>query len=398
MCCLVYIEEICMKWSNKGHEFDNVYINIKKKRAFYLFGAGADGKMVYNIIKSKYADEIQLLGFIDNNQEKQGIEYCGLKVYSLEQAKLKENNAGVIVGISASVTGDIEKQLEQSGCVKGDDYYHYYVFLAVWAAYAHNEVFFPAISFLPSTKCNLRCKACLNFTPYIKKFRERPWEDVKEDIDLFFKCVDYVGVFHISGGEPLMCSYISELIRYISNNYKDKIYSFETTTNGTVVPNEKFLKAVGECDILVTVDDYRDAIPKCVETFNKVIELLESARAKYIIRKYDAWIDLLADSGNEQLVKEEQLEDKYNACHVPWQEYKDGKMYICNYAEYASEAELCAIRDDESYDLNIYDKSKIKELMEFRLGYSDKGYTEFCKRCAGYIGINKNIVPPAVQV
>ena len=53
--------------------------------------------------------------------------------------------------------------------------------------------------------------------------------------------------------------------------------------------------------------------------------------------------------------------------------------------------------DEENFHLDTFTKDKMKELMEFRLGYNEKGYVEFCKRCAGFVDINPNIVEPAKQ-
>lgn len=390
-----------MKWINKGHEFDDAYLNIKNKDRFYLFGAGHDGAFVYDIIKKKY-NNINLAGFIDNDLEKQGDMYCGLRVYSLNEIDFVQENAGLIISIAASVTNDLEMQLSSYGLEKGKDFFHYYVFLSVFSAYEMDRLFIPTVSFLPSTKCNLRCEACLNFTPYIKKLTERSWADVKEDIDLFFKHVDYVGLFHISGGEPLLYSNISDLIEYISSTYGEKIHSLETVTNGTVIPSQKFLEAYRNSDITITLDDYREALPKYCETFDEVVSLLEQnrGRGKYIIKKYDEWIDLLPKKEDcSILTNNNELIDKYNSCHIPWQEYKNGKLYTCNYAAYAAVAGIVSEPDKgEYYDLELHSKEQDKELVEFRLGYSENGYAEFCKRCAGFLEVNRNIVKPAVQM
>jgi hypothetical protein len=82
---------------------------------------------------------------------------------------------------------------------------------------------------------------------------------------------------------------------------------------------------------------------------------------------------------------------------VPWRELRGGKIYSCNYASYAEVAGLSETQDNEVYDLASYDRSRLKELMEFRLGYNEKGYVEFCRHCSGYIDINDNPVVPAKQ-
>jgi hypothetical protein len=191
------------------------------------------------------------------------------------------------------------------------------------------------------------------------------------------------------------------LISYISEQYGDKIYSLETVTNGTILPDQKYLKAFRDHEILITVDDYRDALPEYREVFEKTISRLVEAggKEKVVIKKYDEWIDLLAMSHIEQCMTEEQLIEKYDACHVPWQEYKNGKLFTCNYAAYAANAGIIEEQDSgEYYDLEQYDKTKSKELIEFRLGYSNNGYAGFCRKCAGFIEINPYKVVPAKQV
>lgn len=53
-----------------------------------------------------------------------------------------------------------------------------------------------------------------------------------------------------------------------------------------------------------------------------------------------------------------------------------------------------------SYNKNKQNDSKNKkELLEFRLGYTEKDYVDFCKRCSGLsININKNFVEVAKQI
>ena len=38
-----------------------------------------------------------------------------------------------------------------------------------------------------------------------------------------------------------------------------------------------------------------------------------------------------------------------------------------------------------------------KKLVEFRLGYNEKGYTNFCKKCMGFSPKNTNVRVPAEQ-
>ena len=83
-----------MKWSNKGHEYDQMYLNISKKNEFYLFGAGDYGRQFV----SAFASEVKIAGFIDNAENKQGTDICGYKCYALDEIKLDEEKAIIVSG------------------------------------------------------------------------------------------------------------------------------------------------------------------------------------------------------------------------------------------------------------------------------------------------------------
>ncbi|MCX4267485.1 MAG: radical SAM protein [Lachnospiraceae bacterium] len=385
-----------MKWSKKGHEYDLIYKNIETINQVYLFGAGHDGAMVKQILSERYRS-VSVMGFIDNNKKKQGTVYLGLQVYALEEIELKKHTA-IIITFASEWVQKIDTQLAEHHWTKGVNFFHYEEFIAVVAAYRYKELFMSSLSLLTTTKCNLRCKACLNFTTYIKHCMDYPLEDLKTDIDRLFHSVDYLGLLHISGGEPFLYPNLAELIQYIDKNYSSQIYFLETVTNGTVEPKEELLQVFRDTHIKITIDDYRESLPQYREQIERNIEKIYKTvgEEKIILKKYEEWIDLYPYPQEE--LKEEELVQKYNRCHVPWQEYRRGKLYTCNYAAFASVAGLIKEPDEaEQYDFTSYRKEDLKKAMEFRLGFSEKGYAEFCKKCAGYLEINTHKVKPAVQ-
>jgi hypothetical protein len=157
------------------------------------------------------------------------------------------------------------------------------------------------------------------------------------------------------------------------------------TTNGTVIPSDKLLKAMKNSNVYLTVDDYRDALPQYCEKYNDLLNRLDFYGIHYQILKADSWISLASFETNHTNLSDEQLCKYFDACSVPWQEYRGGKLYLCNYAAYAEIAEVQKELPPNDYiDLKQITEGNKIELLEFRLGYSNKGYTEFCKRCSGY--------------
>lgn len=384
-----------MKWRNKGHEFDELYANMRRKEQFYLFGAGDYGRLFFEIM----APEIKVLSFIDNNPLKQ-TEHCMLLSHFDEICKDKgmDDKTGIILTMSQIARMSAIKQLTERGYRKDIDFFVMEEFMSVYFVYRYDRVYFTSISFLPSTVCNLKCRHCLNFNPFARQFYVREWEELVRDVDLFFSRVDRLMIFHLSGGEPLLYQHTADLLAYIYEHYGERIDRLRTVTNGTVVPKDEVFIKLSQYPVEITVDDYRETVPQYNDNFDRLIEKLEQYQINYVINKAEAWIDLAPEATDYSAFGESQLERHAAECQQTWQELRDGKIYSCNYAAYAVVAGLVDGQDQEEiFDLTHFDGSRKKELIEFRLGYNDKGYTEFCKRCRGFNQDKAQMIPPAVQ-
>lgn len=383
-----------MRWKNKGHEYDEVYDRIAEKKGFWLFGCGDYGRQFLQ----SFQDEVSVIGYIDNNPEKQKEPINGKTCMGLDQVSLKEDE-GIILAISQYDRAGAIELLYKYGYRQDIHFFLIEEFISVYYLYRYDKVYFLNISFLPSTACNLKCRHCLNFNPFAKQFYVREWGALKEDVDLFFSHVDYVMQFHVSGGEPMLYQHMADLIAYIDSNYGDRIGTIRTATNGTVVPSDETLEKLSKCAVEVVVDDYRSAVPQYGEQFDTLIRKLEEYRIRYYINKVASWVDLAPERTDYSMLTEEELIRHRSGCGQTWQELRDGKLYSCNYAAYAAVAGIAGGQDaEECYDLRTYTGDKKKELVEFRLGYTEKGYTNFCKKCRGFTAHDTDAVEPAVQM
>lgn len=381
-----------MKWLNKGHEFDDVYANILQKKSYYLFGAGDYGRQFYSVFK----DEIKITSYIDNASDKHGTYINGLMCLSLEQVTLA-SDIGIIVTMSQIARSEPIAQLQSMGLIRNKDYFIIEEFISIYHVYKYGKVYFSSISFLPSTACNLKCRHCLNFNPFAKHFYVREWEDLIRDVDLFFSCVDHIMLFHVSGGEPMLYSRIADLIEYIDTRYGNRIGTLRTVTNGTVIPSDSIVEKLSRCSVEITVDDYRDAVPQYRQNFDKLLTKLQEYGIKHYVQRVSSWVDLAPERTDYSNFTEEELIRHRDACSQSWQELRDGRLFSCNYAAYAEVAGINGEDVNDSYDLRSYTSDKAKELVEFRLGFTDKGYSSFCKKCRGFTIYNKNEVLPAGQ-
>jgi hypothetical protein len=379
-----------MKWVNKGHEFDELGATLQKLNAIYLFGAGMNGKTAYK----KYCDKINIRGFIDNDPDKQGGNLCRLEVLAPAAVKPADDEA-IVISAQPSLIGVMTEQMRNMG-YEGN-VFPMQTFFPVLDMYKFMEVCLTSVSFLPTTACNLKCKHCLNFSPFIERHITRPIEQLKLDLDFLFSRIDTLLLLHISGGEPFIYPRLPELIDYIVQNFNSKLGLLEMTTNGTIIPSERLFKAMRDGNVYLTVDDYNDAVPLYREKHGKLLEKLNTYGISYRILKANSWIDLAPPGTDNSLLSDEQLCDYFNACAVPWQEYRDGKLWLCNYAAYADVAGKQEAQSNDYFDLAGLTADNKYELVEFRLGYSEKGYARFCRHCLGY-NTNPKTVPVAEQL
>lgn len=342
-------------------------------------------------------EEIDILGFLDNSKEKQQTGYEGYPCFALDQAAA-DDETGIILTISQFARPTAMENLKALQLKKDVDFFLFEEFLSVYYLYRCDKVYMSSISFLPSTICNLKCRHCLNFNPFAKTFYKRDFHALKQDLDLFFEKVDRIMIFHLSGGEPFLYPQIGDLIQYIDKNYGYRIDNFRTVTNGTIVPSKQLLQQLADANVEVTIDDYRHAVPQFDDNFKELIDRFNRYQVKYIINRADKWVDLAPENTDYSKMCDMWLAYHYDQCCQTWQELRDGKLFYCNYAAYAAVAGLVEETKEETFDLRKCGMGQKKQLIEFRLGYSEKGYTEFCKRCRGFTAKNTKEVEPAIQM
>lgn len=91
-------------------------------------------------------------------------------------------------------------------------------------------------------KCTLKCKLCLAFIPYYKNPKHLTLEETKVVLRKYFELVDSVGIFTITGGEPLLNPEIYEIMELLYQ-YSEKITrSIDFVTNGTLEIPQKLLE------------------------------------------------------------------------------------------------------------------------------------------------------------
>lgn len=147
---------------------------------------------------------------------KECLNFLGANIFIPENTNLKDIDFNDKTILIFGNHCDIEEFIIQKGLRKNveyflinkfyDKYFYDYdnefiiKYLSIFCIYAYDKIYIHSNNIVTTTVCNLNCKACLNYEPYFKNKKHNDFDRLKNDIDLYFKHVDMVGLLHITGG------------------------------------------------------------------------------------------------------------------------------------------------------------------------------------------------------
>lgn len=208
-------------------------------------------------------------------------------------------------------------------------------------------------------RCNLKCRLCSMHVPYYEVPPHFTYEILAKSIDRYFEIVTSVGMFTISGGEPLSHKELPQILLHLLQ-YSNQIGSIEIVTNGTFVPGQELVDVLikNREKIVFLVDNYGEISTHV----NEIKELFEGLNINHRIRKYygeDAHCGGWVDFGDftQKWFSQEEVEKIYNKCALPKKlhcfQITGGEMYSCSRSRRC--AELNIIPKDENEFLGLFD-------------------------------------------
>lgn len=235
-------------------------------------------------------------------------------------------------------------------------------------------------------RCTLRCRDCAHACFAVKRDAEdMDLDEVKTTCDDFFSRIDYIHEFVLIGGEPLLYKDLDCVIAYIGEHYRDKIGIFSITTNGTMIPNEKILHSSALYDVYFRISNYSRAIPRLSRRYEELLSLLNSRKISYYFGKAEeGWVDYGFKTYRD-LGDAEHLIRKFDLCATPCREIRNSRLYYCVMARTNVDNLHLDIGEDDYLNLaNLPEGDEGKRIiLEYNLGYSDKGYLDACAYCRG---------------
>ena len=391
-----------MKWIDKTNEFEKYYESISDcfvlDQGLYFFGAGKIGNEVYSIL-----NRICLInGFIDNNRSIIGTTVNGKRVFAL--GEVKNCKPFIVVTVASERYDEIRNQLFKEGYYEGKNFVYWETLikkmLPVALNYQKGMNYVGLTQISLTERCTLSCVNCAHACNYVSiQSDDLPLEMVKESADAFFSICDYVHTFVLIGGEPLLYKNLAEVIEYIGKKYRNRIYRFQISTNGTILPSDDIKEKSKRYDVFYLISNYSVQIPKLKEQYRKLTETLNESGIEFALFPEETeWTDY----GFQTVERDDdpqKLISVFDACHTECHEIRGKKFYYCVMARSVNENMNLGVGLDDYLDLDTLDPRSISDkriFMEYSLGYSEKGYLEMCRFCNG-AEREDHPIPAAVQ-
>ena len=368
----------------------------KDLKDIVIFGFGRQGKKMYTTLNRDF----NIVAIVDNSSAKQGKIIDSRKILSFQEARELLHQYKIIVTTSQYYYQTIREQLNDDGLKENVDYVMYQQFVTEWYFKYKNQINVLKTDISLTTLCTLNCEHCMQFLPYWKKEnrKENTMEKLKEDLDIYFKSVDYVLDFDIVGGEPFLFSKIDEFIEFIGKTYRERVGYIGFITNGMIVPKESTLNLLKKYSMDVSISDYSDNI-EYKHRIKEIVNKLEEYEIDYMWNKNIDWFDFgfpkdLYHYEGEAAVQHMQC------CNSIEHILDDKKLFYCGLEWSAQKGGLYPIEEKAYIDLEKIAQGAIerREILEMIMANIDDGYMEFCKVCGGFGIDNNNRVETAKQI
>jgi len=361
-----------------------------------IFGFGRQGKKMYTTLNRDF----NIVAIVDNSPQKQGKRIDEYTILSFEQAEELLHKYKIVVTTSQYYYQDIRKQLGKAGLKENIDYVMYQQFVTEWYYKYRNKINVLKTDISLTTLCTLNCENCMQFLPYWKKDRrkENQMDNLKNDLDIYFKCVDYVLDFDIVGGEPFLFSKIDEFIEYVGKTYRDRVGYIGFITNGMIIPKDSTLELLKKYSMDVSISDYSGEI-EYRHRIDELVDKLEAYGIDYMWNKNIDWFDFGFPKDKYHYEGEAAIAHM-QCCNSIEHILDDKKLFYCGLEWSAQKGGLFPIEEKAYIDLEKMAAGEIerKEILEMIMANIEGGCLEFCKVCGGFGIDNNNRVETAKQM
>lgn len=229
------------------------------------------------------------------------------------------------------------------------------------------------IAFDITTICNLNCKNCVDYIPYLKKHSHYPPSEIISSINKFLDAVDLIYCVSLGSAEVLFHPMIKDILKCLLA--KENIERIDLVTNGVLYPkDDELLDILADSKIMIHMSDYgiseRSAVSRTVyEEHGIDVRFITNQRWK---EQSSIFYD--------RFLNREQLEYSYLNCdqaRVCNHFVTNGKYYSCG--KIRRIMELSDFDTSHDYlEMALYSQKELKDMI---MKQQLEPYMEACSWC-----------------
>ena len=378
----------------------DIILRFNPSEEFIVYGTGE----CYQFMKWAFGDLLKIKFCIDKKASLGSYQIGKDKVYAPEKLQNFKTDK-IIIAANGEYYFEIKESLLRLGH-REELLCSAFEIAAVWGMEYRKMIISMYVSFPILSACTLNCKGCIHYTDYHKKGFCLQKDEIKESIDLYFKCVDLVDQIQIFGGEPFLHRDIGEICLYISEHYATRYHKMLVTTNGTIIPKEKDMERLGKCsNLVISISDYSQTNEDRLNIDN-LAELCRQNEIPYIINSNFYRTDsenLWFDCGDPNQKREEtDVKQRFSDCTLPGFGVFKNRYYYCPNSMFANITDIFSEGHDwlDLKQIALLSRQECNtKLLAWHLGFIEDGKLDFCSYCAGFgKRVNSNYIKAGAQL
>lgn len=196
------------------------------------------------------------------------------------------------------------------------------------------KIYLPQVEFAITTTCNLKCKNCTNYIPYLPRDKQRTisFSDFQTYLSNLLANADKLNALLLLGGEPLLHKELPQMLDFALQN--PKIESVYITTNGTIYFSDA-LRAVFERHkdnpkLWIWVSNYtaNPRLAKRLKSYD-LVDYLKANNMNYIFIDDNVWGKSLPPTYKEFKRTDAENSAYFLACNTPCVSVYGSELSIC---------------------------------------------------------------------
>ena len=254
-----------------------------------------------------------------------------------------------------------------------------------------NNLFIRSIDLIITERCSLKCSQCSNLMQYYQSPQNCNIDTLFKEIDKLCEVATQIMDFRLIGGDVFMNKDWHLIVDKLDT--KANVERIVLYTNGTIIPNQKYVDSLKNDKVLVIATNYGEHLSKKIGDLEN---LFKSEGIAYNILEVTEWLKC-SDITQHNRSNGEANKIFQECCAKNMMTTTDGKLFRCPYS--ANAWRLKAVPDFKDDYVDVFDESKTvnelkSDIKSFLQRTTALGTCDFCNGRP----LSGDECPPAEQI